>query len=132
MSPLNIGKEGWRQSISAASESYRLVWTLGQNSKGTAKLKEKNELEDRLRDMNRPHLYGIDKLNMVDHLLKLEMDAYHQLLQVSGIEEVFEFLRKNNISHIDCIGYFVALENNVKFLTGEKHFRHLSNVEFVQ
>jgi len=38
----------------------------------------------------------------------------------------------NLISYVDCIGYFVALENNVKLLTGEKHFRQLKNVEFVE
>ena len=40
--------------------------------------------------------------------------------------------QKNLISYIDCIGYFVALENDVKLLTGEKHFKQLNNVEFVK
>jgi len=40
--------------------------------------------------------------------------------------------QKNLISYIDCVGYFVALENNVKLLTGEKHFKQLNNVEFVE
>ena len=40
--------------------------------------------------------------------------------------------QKNLISYIDCIGYFIALENNVRLLTGEKHFLGLSNVEFVK
>jgi len=40
--------------------------------------------------------------------------------------------KKNLISYIDCIGYFVALQNNVRLLTGEKHFLGLKNVEFVK
>lgn len=40
--------------------------------------------------------------------------------------------QKNLISYIDCIGYFVALESDVRLLTGEKHFLGLRNVEFVK
>ncbi len=40
--------------------------------------------------------------------------------------------QKNLISYIDCVGYFVALKHNMRFLTGEKHFKGLSNVEFVE
>ena len=39
--------------------------------------------------------------------------------------------QKNLISYVDCIGYFVALENNIRFLSGEKHFIGLRNVEFI-
>ena len=53
------------------------------------------------------------------------------------IKEAMKFRlvqRKNGnlISYIDCIGYFVALALGLKFLTGEKHFRKLKNVEFVE
>ncbi|NMA44313.1 MAG: type II toxin-antitoxin system VapC family toxin [Candidatus Diapherotrites archaeon] len=40
--------------------------------------------------------------------------------------------RKNNISYIDAIGYTIAKEMRVKFLTGDKEFRNLENVEFVK
>ena len=40
--------------------------------------------------------------------------------------------KQNLISYVDCIGYMVALESGVRFVTGEKHFRSLENVEFVQ
>lgn len=40
--------------------------------------------------------------------------------------------KKNLMSYIDCISYFVALQNNVRLLTGEKHFLGLKNVEFVR
>jgi len=40
--------------------------------------------------------------------------------------------KRNLISYVDCIGYFIALENNIRLLTGEKHFLGLKNVEFVK
>lgn len=40
--------------------------------------------------------------------------------------------RTRNISMTDCIGYVVAKRLNIKFLTGDKEFENLSNVEFVK
>ena len=40
--------------------------------------------------------------------------------------------QKNLISYVDCIGYCMALDLGILFLTGEKHFRDLKNVEYVQ
>ncbi len=39
--------------------------------------------------------------------------------------------KRNLISYVDCIGYFVALDLNVVFLSGDKHFKSLKNVEFI-
>lgn len=41
-------------------------------------------------------------------------------------------LKNKNISYTDCIGYCLALKNNLKFLTGDKEFKNMNNVEFVQ
>lgn len=41
-------------------------------------------------------------------------------------------MKKNLISYVDCISYFVALGSNVRLLTGEKHFLGLKNVELVK
>lgn len=40
--------------------------------------------------------------------------------------------KKNNISYADAVGYVLANENNFKFLTGDKEFEKLENVEFVK
>ena len=40
--------------------------------------------------------------------------------------------KRMRISYIDCLGYMVAVSNNVKFLTGDSHFQDLANVEFVK
>lgn len=41
-------------------------------------------------------------------------------------------LTNKKLSMADCIGYIVALKNNVKFLTGDREFREIKNVEFVK
>ena len=40
--------------------------------------------------------------------------------------------KKKNLSMTDCVGYFVARKINVKFLTGDKEFKDLENVEFIK
>ena|SRR3989338_8812211 len=41
-------------------------------------------------------------------------------------------LNKRNVSMTDCIGYAVASKLGIRFLTGDKEFENLSNVEFVK
>ncbi|MBU1120506.1 MAG: PIN domain-containing protein [archaeon] len=52
-----------------------------------------------------------------------------------NIKKAMQFKSKNkekNLSYIDCIGYIIAGERRVPFLTGDKQFKALENVEFVQ
>jgi hypothetical protein len=39
---------------------------------------------------------------------------------------------KKNLSYVDCLGYVYAKRNNIKFLTGDKEFKGMNNVEFVK
>ena len=39
---------------------------------------------------------------------------------------------KRNVSMTDCVGYILAKQLGIKFLTGDKEFEHLDNVEFVK
>lgn len=52
------------------------------------------------------------------------------------IKKACEFRIKNkdkNFSYIDCLGYTIAMEKNIKFLTGDEGFREIkNNVEFVK
>ncbi|MDI6720836.1 MAG: PIN domain-containing protein, partial [Candidatus Aenigmarchaeota archaeon] len=41
-------------------------------------------------------------------------------------------MSKENISFADALGYAIAKDNGMKFLTGDKEFRDLPNVEFVK
>lgn len=43
----------------------------------------------------------------------------------------FEY-RKRKISYADALGYGIALSQNIRFLTGDKEFEDLKNVEFVK
>ncbi len=40
--------------------------------------------------------------------------------------------RKNDLSMTDCISYLQAKNLGIKFLTGDKEFENLENVEFVK
>ena len=51
------------------------------------------------------------------------------------ITEACKFRLENKtkkLSMTDCIGYMLALKSGVKFLTGDKEFKDMPNVEFVK
>lgn len=41
-------------------------------------------------------------------------------------------LNRRNLSMADCVGYMFARQLGIKFLTGDKEFRDMDNVEFVK
>ncbi|MBI2660137.1 PIN domain-containing protein [Candidatus Woesearchaeota archaeon] len=41
-------------------------------------------------------------------------------------------LKNKNLSYTDCIGYISALKNNLRFLTGDRQFTDMENVELVR
>jgi predicted nucleic acid-binding protein len=59
------------------------------------------------------------------------------LIEVEN-EAVFEASRlkleknKSSLSYADALGYVISLQNNMKFLTGDKAFFNVENVEFVK
>jgi predicted nucleic acid-binding protein len=40
--------------------------------------------------------------------------------------------KKENLSIFDCIGYIFALENKIKFVTGDKAFKNRKNVIYIK
>ncbi len=49
--------------------------------------------------------------------------------------EAAKFRYKNKklfLSYIDCIGYILAKENNLIFLTGDEGFKHIDNVKLIK
>lgn len=40
--------------------------------------------------------------------------------------------KSKNLSYIDCVGYTLAKARGIKFLTGDKEFENMENVEFVK
>ncbi|MDO8537634.1 MAG: PIN domain-containing protein [archaeon] len=56
-------------------------------------------------------------------------------IQESQIMKIALFRKthsKKKLSYIDCIGYIIAKENGMKFLTGDQQFKEMENVEFVK
>lgn len=46
---------------------------------------------------------------------------------------IFKFENKEKrLSYVDCIGYTISKNLGIKFLTGDKQFENLDNVEFVK
>lgn len=41
-------------------------------------------------------------------------------------------IKHKHFSYVDCLGYSIARENDVPFLTGDNAFREFENVEFVK
>ncbi len=39
---------------------------------------------------------------------------------------------KQEVSYVDAMGYILTLENNLLFVTGDKEFKNISHVEWVQ
>ena len=56
-------------------------------------------------------------------------------LEDETIKKAMKFKLKEKakkISYVDAVGYQIALEKNIKFLTGDKQFKEMKNVEFVK
>jgi predicted nucleic acid-binding protein len=62
-----------------------------------------------------------------------KLEAYCIAISKEILIDAVKFRHKNkdkNISFFDAIGYIFAIKNNYKFVTGDKEFEHLINVEF--
>ena len=77
--------------------------------------------------------YGEEKANHYYNLYSRDcMDFDDDVIK--GSVKFWISMRKNNKkpSYTDCIGYMMAKRLNIKFLTGDKEFKNLQNVEFVK
>lgn len=83
------------------------------------------------------HYYLLNNIDLTaaDYYLR-KFSVYAIDFDIDTISQAM-VLRKNfkskkvKISYIDCLGYMVAMSNNIKFLTGDRHFKDLDNVELV-
>ena len=75
--------------------------------------------------------YGERKANKV-------VDQYYESVvdyNRNVIEEAAQFRlenKKRKLSMTDCVGYLIAKKLGIKFLTGDKEFENMENVEFVK
>ena len=51
---------------------------------------------------------------------------------IKSANELRAMPKKRDLSCVDCIGYTIAGMRGIKFLTGDRQFRDLENVEFVK
>ena len=73
------------------------------------------------------------KKEIVDTIIKKLNLQLVEITSQDAIEAAY-FRYKNKklfLSYIDCLGYVLALKSNLNFLTGDKGFKNLKNVEFV-
>lgn len=73
---------------------------------------------------------------------KQEADKYYDKFLQFAVEfndeiiksaNEFKLLHKKDmVSYIDCIGYVLSRSMNIPFLTGDKAFKNIDNVEYVK
>ncbi|MBS3075714.1 PIN domain-containing protein [Candidatus Pacearchaeota archaeon] len=70
----------------------------------------------------------------VDNLLKnFNFEFLEINPQIAKESAIFRHKNKNlKMSYIDCVGYILALNNGLLFLTGDKAFERFENVEFIK
>ena len=72
-----------------------------------------------------------DVVNSIIKKLNIEIVDISQEIAIESAKLRYKN-KKSFLSYIDCIGYILAKENNLIFLTGDKEFEEMENVEFVK
>ena len=65
-----------------------------------------------------------------DELIKYTIEIDDDLIKKAMIFRLEN--KKKDLSYTDCLGYVLAKERNILFLTGDNGFKDLPNVEFVK
>ena len=74
---------------------------------------------------------GKEKADLI--LDKLSFEFLGISSEAATAASAFRFKNKRaKLSYIDCIGYVLAKENKLPFLTGDKEFEKFDNVKFVK
>ena len=64
---------------------------------------------------------------------KLNFEFLEITSEIATTSSFFRYKNKKlKLSYIDCVGYSLAKENKLLFLTGDKEFEKFENVEFVK
>ncbi len=117
------------------ADTYAIIDYLKGNKKYKKYFEENEVITTRL---NLMEVYYSALLEVTEELAETYYDSY--LGKCTDLEDEtikramkFKFKEKaKRISYVDAIGYQIALEKNIKFLTGDKQFKGLKNVEFVR
>jgi len=81
---------------------------------------------------------GFSLLEYGENQAKKVVDALTHLIIQPEKSEIIESILfrkkhiKKRLSYTDCLGYIIAKNRGVRFLTGDKQFKGMDNVEFVK
>ena len=79
--------------------------------------------------------------NLIKHYDKNIVNVFFGRLKGFCIDLKFEWIKeaselrislKKDLSYADCLGYVISRNLKIKFLTGDKEFKGLDNVEFIK
>lgn len=64
-----------------------------------------------------------------DAFMKYAVELDNEIIKKANAFRLIHKAKK--LSYIDCLGYITAKKMGIKFLTGDKQFKDMENVEFV-
>ena len=70
------------------------------------------------------------KANLVNELKKPMLDVGFEDI-IEGMKFKYQHIKKK-FSFVDCVGYIMASRRDLIFVTGDKAFKDMPNVEFVK
>jgi predicted nucleic acid-binding protein len=75
-----------------------------------------------------------NKKEFVDMIIKkLNLQFIEISSEIATQASHFRYKNKKlSLSYIDCLGYILAINNNLTFLTGDKGFKDIEHVKFVK
>ena len=131
-----MGEEGEQEEIKAAYffDSYAII----ELENGNPNYQKYSSYPITITIFNLAEIYW----NFVSKLEETEANKLYEDYRKAIVEIPDETLKKaikfrkenkkKNLSYTDCIGYIYALENKMRFLTGDREFKDMKNVEFVK
>ncbi|MBS3089040.1 PIN domain-containing protein [Candidatus Pacearchaeota archaeon] len=120
--------------ISYFFDSYAVIEILKENQNYSKYIEE----ETTITVFNLAEIYWYVQNNFDEKTSDIVFEQYKDSvvnIDDETLKEAVKFrkeYKKKDLSYADCIGYVYALRNNMKFLTGDKEFEGMKNVEFVK
>ncbi len=63
-----------------------------------------------------------------------KLESYSKTVSTRTLARAVQFQQQNkksNLSIYDCVGYIYSMDNNIKFVTGDRQFKGLPGVLFI-
>jgi len=122
------------EEVSYFFDSYAIIELL----KGNENYSKFRDFPATISQWNLAEIYYNSIINLVlgnpEEIYNIYKDAVIEI-DDDSLKEAMRFRKENkkkDVSYTDCIGYIYAMRNGLKFLTGDKEFENMPNVEFVK